>query len=212
MIIAIIKGFIFGLSLAIIAGPSFFALIQTSLKHGFKTGFHFASGIFISDSAWAMLIYWGIFSLIPIHGDKTIASTIASIVGGSVLIIFGIITIYRSKHFVIKNEDADSDKNNVSNYLYVIKGFLMNMLNPAVFIFWVSTDSFANRHFDSNLIAIVFLITILITNYIADIVKSHISHRISRNLEAHWIIRVNRIAGIVLIIIGMYIALEKFIN
>jgi threonine/homoserine/homoserine lactone efflux protein len=207
-IFAIIKGIIFGISLAIMTGPSFFALLQTSIQHGFRKGFNFATGIFLSDFICAMIIYWGLFSLIPMPHNKTLIS----VLGGVILISFGIYTIYRSKHYTIKKNENYDENNSFPPYVYIFKGFFLNTVNPAVYIFWISTDGFANRHFESNLIAIVFLLSILLTVYTTDTIKSYLANKLSTKLESHWIIRINRIAGIILIIIGLYISLEKYIH
>ena len=44
MLEPIVSGFTFGLLLAVMLGPVFFALLQTSLHEGFKAGVHLENG------------------------------------------------------------------------------------------------------------------------------------------------------------------------
>ena len=51
MLEPLLSGITFGLALALMVGPVFFALIQTSLHEGFRAGSFFATGVFISDAS-----------------------------------------------------------------------------------------------------------------------------------------------------------------
>ncbi len=54
----IFSGFTFGLLLAVMLGPVFFTLLQTSLHEGFKAGVHLAIGVLISDATLIALCYF----------------------------------------------------------------------------------------------------------------------------------------------------------
>jgi len=47
---AVFNGVIYGLVLAVLVGPVFFTLIQTSIERGFKSGVYVAIGISLSDA------------------------------------------------------------------------------------------------------------------------------------------------------------------
>ena len=57
---AIFQGLALGLALALSLGPSFFALIQTSTKRGFRPALGLAFGIFLSDVLCVLLAYVGV--------------------------------------------------------------------------------------------------------------------------------------------------------
>ena len=57
---AIFQGLALGFALALSLGPSFFALIQTSTKRGFKPALGLAFGIFLSDVLCVLLAYFGV--------------------------------------------------------------------------------------------------------------------------------------------------------
>ena len=64
MLHLLFEGFVLGLTLAILIGPAFFALVQTSIHRGFKSGFYLALGIFISDITLVFLSYLGASQLV----------------------------------------------------------------------------------------------------------------------------------------------------
>ena len=53
------EGMILGITVAITLGPALFALLQTSVKHGVKTGIFLALGIFTSDLSLVIGFYFG---------------------------------------------------------------------------------------------------------------------------------------------------------
>jgi threonine/homoserine/homoserine lactone efflux protein len=58
------EGIILGLTVAITLGPALFALIQTSIKHGVKTGIFLALGIFLSDLTLVVGCFFGASQII----------------------------------------------------------------------------------------------------------------------------------------------------
>jgi arginine exporter protein ArgO len=54
-----LQGVLLGLTFAVLIGPAFFALIQTSIHRGFRFGFFLAIGIFLSDLVALLVCYFG---------------------------------------------------------------------------------------------------------------------------------------------------------
>ena len=59
----ILNGFISGLILALLIGPVFFTILQTSIERGFPSGAFVAIGVSISDAFYITLAYLGIYKL-----------------------------------------------------------------------------------------------------------------------------------------------------
>src|ERR1035438_4727163 len=91
---ALFEGIILGITVSISVGPAMLALLQTSIKHGIKTGIFLALGIFTSDLMVVIGAYFGA-SRIVMNQDNHL---IFGIIGGSVLIIFGLIQSLRKVH------------------------------------------------------------------------------------------------------------------
>jgi threonine/homoserine/homoserine lactone efflux protein len=191
----VIKGISFGLLLAIMLGPVFFALLQTSLHEGFKAGAYLAFGVFLSDTAVVTLCYTFASFIRMVDSHHTAMSW----VGGILLIGFGVFNFFHK----IKLKEVDDDKKTVHAH-FVLKGFLLNMLNPAVFFFWlgvtslVSTkDGYTRAH------EITFFACTLITVLSTDLLKSFIAHRIKNFLKPNVMTWMNRIIGIILVVFGL---------
>jgi amino acid exporter len=195
MIEPVLSGFVFGLVLAIMLGPVFFALLQTALHEGFKAGVHLAFGVLLSDAACILVAYF-FASQLDLTGKYKLA---VGWIGGLLLIGFGIVNFFRK----VKPKEVDDDRKTV-HAKYVLKGFLMNSLNPAVLLFWVGMLGLIKLKEDYTKVhEVIFFATVLATVFGIDLLKSFIANRISHLLNAsvlHWI---NRIVGSVLIAFGL---------
>src|ERR1051325_2049202 len=132
MLTAIEQGVLFGLVLFISIGPAFFGLIQTSLRYGYGSGIAMAFGIFASDLTYLFLAYFGVSSLLM--NDKY--SLPVGLTGGGLLIAYG---LYQSfKKTVIQNEDGEFvEPKKPTKGSFLLKGFIMNLLNPFVLLLWL---------------------------------------------------------------------------
>ncbi len=211
MLSALINGILLGFALAFLIGPAFFSLIQTSIKHGFRVGVSFALGVFLSDLTWILLTYFGVSSFVNNSDSRVIWITI---IGGVIIIILGVITILKSSK--VKTDYDESKLPQVSNgkhYLYILKGFTLNILNPSVVIYWLMLTSLASTHYSSSKInTFIFLMSIPITVLVTDIIKSFLAHKLKNKLTNKNIILINRIVGGVLIVFGAYLIISKVLK
>ena len=74
-----LQGVLVGLTFAVLLGPAFFSLIQTSIQRGFRSGFFLALGIFISDFSALLLAYFGATQFL---GKDPRENFLFSIIGG----------------------------------------------------------------------------------------------------------------------------------
>ena len=80
-------------------------------------------------------------------------------------------------------------------------GFFMNTLNPAVFIFWLTTSTtFISHTIEQRL---VIFITCLSIVFSGDFLKVMLAGKIRKRLTPHNIHIINRINGIILIGFGI---------
>ncbi|MBI3501939.1 MAG: LysE family transporter [Bacteroidetes bacterium] len=201
---AIAEGIGLGITLAILTGPAFFALLQTSIRNGYKSGIAFAIGVFFSDTTLILLSYLG---ALRIFSDPK-NNFVIGIIGGTILIMFGIFNIFQKHPLDLENGAAVtkiiSSNNHVNLILVALKGFGINLINPFVILFWIGVVSVESTRYEfSHMhVAAVFSAT-LFTVLFTDILKSMGAHKITSVLNPnilHWI---NRIAGVILIISGV---------
>lgn len=196
MIDPILSGITLGLLLAIMLGPVFFALLQTSLHEGFKAGTHLALGVFLSDAAMIGLCYFFAAQLNLLEQNKFTMG----IVGGGLLIGFGVINFFKK----IKVKEIDDEKKTV-HAKFILQGFILNFFNPAVLLFWLSVVGMVSLKEEYNSFhTVVFFISILLTVLSTDLLKSFVSHRIKNLLKANVILWINRIVGLALVGFGAH--------
>ena len=197
MIGIIIKGISFGLILSVAVGPVFFALVKTSLQKGFKAGVCVAIGVSLSDMCYVVLAYFGVSQFF----DNPMVKEQMAFVGGMVIITFGIITIITKP----KGYTNGSEVMTKSNYVkQILKGVLINAINPAVLLFWLGVMSLASVDYDftPNKI-IIFFASILITVFTLDLSKVYLANRL-RNLVTPKVMRwLFLFVGLALIVFGV---------
>lgn len=201
----ITQGILFGLALALMAGPAFFSLIQTSISHGFRKGSHLAIGISISDIIMAFIAWYGLSSLF----ESNHAQKILSICGGIVLLCFGIYTALK-RHVTIP-ENADIDPKSKFHFKYSVKGFIFNIANPTTWMFWLIPIGVASSY-PSTRYQIIFLASILATTLSMDLLKCAISNELKKFMTDRVITYMNRIIGIILILFGIYLICTLFFD
>lgn len=197
---AFFEGILLGLTLALLIGPAFFALLDTSLTRGFKFGVAFAFGIFLSDIFCVLLAYLGVLQII---GNPTYKVEVG-IIGGAILIVFGLFNL-----FYKKATTANTHVYGTSLPVLVVKGFFLNLFNPFAILFWVGVVGFAGTRFEFNKLDIIsFFVGVLLTVLFTDILKSFIARKIKNYLAHHTLSWVNKISGIILIGFGVVLIIR----
>jgi threonine/homoserine/homoserine lactone efflux protein len=144
MLTAIGQGFVFGIALAFSLGPSFFGLIQTSLKRGYKSGIAMALGIFMSDFIYLLLAWFGLSAWLM---DDKYAIPVG-ITGGILLIGYGIYQFVKKTK--VQNVEGEIPEQKNSYGAMALKGFLMNLFNPFVIFLWIGAISLATTKFNND--------------------------------------------------------------
>lgn len=194
---AILQGLILGTVLAIQPGPSFFTLLQTSSKKGFKSGLALAIGIFLSDVICVLLAYLGIAQLFNDPKNKAIIG----LIGGCLLVIFGLFSIIHKKSV---EEEKAIDIKAVNIPLFITKGFFLNLLNPSVIFLWVLWVGAVSSNKDFTKIHIsLFFITTLCIIFFTDVLKAYFADKISKRLSHSILRKISLLLGVILIITGL---------
>ena len=198
---SLLHGVAFGALFVFTIGPTFFAILQSSLSRGFTAGVMTALGISICDISYATLASLGLSSLIE---NETFRWWLA-LIGGLLLFVFGIVSIVRKPQLsTISDEGA---KGGLGKYF--MKGVLINGINPFVVIFWMgiigmSTVNWGYTGWDQHLFIIGMLIMILGT----DITKSFLANRLRTWITMKRITIINKIVGAALILFSLQLFYE----
>ena len=193
----ILKGLTFGLLLSISVGPVLFSIIKQSLNNGHKGGLAFVFGVSASDVSVVLIcnIFTALFNSIKEY------KTPIGIAGCVFLVSMGIYFVFFKK-VKVNEEGKQVLKFRKRDYIKTFfSGYLMNTLNPAIFIFWITTSTAIINHTTQQ--RIIIFSTCLAWMLGTDILKVLLAGKIRNRLTPHNIHIINRINGIILIVFGI---------
>ena len=193
----ILKGLTFGLLLSISVGPVLFSIIKQSLNNGHKGGLAFVFGVSASDVSVVLIcnIFTEFFNSIKEYKTQIgIAGCVFLVSMGIYFVFFKKVKVNEEGKQVLKFRKRDYIKTFFS-------GYLMNTLNPAIFIFWITTSTAIIDHTPRQ--RIIIFSTCLAWMLGTDILKVLLAGKIRNRLTPHNIHIINRVNGIILIIFGI---------
>ena len=199
------------LSLFVNMGPAFITLVQTSLHRGFKSAAWFATGVILND---AMVVTLCILSSVQVVMRTGLEAALASIGAGVILFLFGLFT-YRRKveqrierdEYIEKrtNEVLKKQEDKPAWFVFFAKGFVLNILNPFVWIFWFSAVAIVAGNMGGNKVStIVFFAILLGTTYTLELLKAWGAAKLKVFLTPERTTLINKIAGVLLMFCGLY--------
>lgn len=207
MVSLITQIFIIVLFLTFSFGPAFFALINTGIKHGYKTGAMLATGVVLSDFFLCVLIillvHFGATNII--QDDKT--QRFMGILAGIILIIFG--SLYFRKP--IKKTNDTIEIKTPSTISMLLKGFFLNLLNPAVWFIWLGNVTAVSKSLDYSVIKmLVFFSITLALVWLVELGKISASAKLNKFLTEKIMISINRLTGILLVCFGILLIYKHY--
>ncbi|MBK7213705.1 MAG: LysE family transporter [Bacteroidales bacterium] len=202
-----LQGAILGLTLSVLLGPALFTLLQTSIHRGLKSGLFLAGGIFLSDLSVVYLAFLGALQLI----NQKNTYVIAGVIGGLILIGFGIYTFRRKVHI---DENNNLIEIKVPGPItYILKGYFLNIMNPFVWFFWISAMVGVSANYgDDKHGVMIFFAGTLAAILGSDIFKVFLANKLKQYLKPQMLIRVNHIVGILLVVFGVFLIIRVFIQ
>jgi threonine/homoserine/homoserine lactone efflux protein len=217
MAVSLIEGIILGVTLAFIIGPAFISLIQTSIHRGLRSGLLFALGIALSDLTLVALSYLGAMQFL----DDADNQFYVGIIGGAILIAFGLFTFLKKYKSSNSNEHNHNGRKGIEvrvsitgggEIKHVLKGFFLNILNPFLLIFWIGVMSFVSAKYGVGTKQVVFFFAGAIgAVFITDTIKCFIANHIRKYLNFTILKWVNRSVGLALVIFGVVMFIRVFI-
>ena len=192
-----------GFFTAFIMGPVFWVLLETSITKGFRAAVAFDLGVMLADVCFIAICYFGSIQLLEAEQNKQGLF----VLGGTILLVYGIFSfINRNK----KNKKQPKIKNFKENYLgLAAKGFLLNILNVGVFIFWggvlIVSSPTSGKSFTSF---VLFFSIVILSYFITDLLKISVANRFKNLLTGKGIVIVNSIISLILIISGIVLIIK----
>lgn len=190
------------LSLCLI-GPIFFLLLEISLTKSYSAAITLDFGVICADILYVMIAYYAsqeIEEYIKNHpGLYRIPGFIAGVYG---ILMFS----WKNKHQIF------DQKLSTTNYLSIfMNGFLLNVANVGVIVFWISTVLLIRTQFGySNFVFFLFVSIIFITFIIIDSLKIFLAQMFKNKLTDNVVKNIQKITGIILMIFSVMFFLKSF--
>jgi hypothetical protein len=204
MIEPIIKGLLLGLILSISIGPVIFAILKQSLTNGRRAGYAFVAGVSASDITLLVIcnVFTSLFALLLSH------KTIIAMVGAGFLLLMGLYTLLFKKiqlESMVDEKEKGLRKRALLGIFF--SGYLMNTLNPSVFLFWLAwTAAIGENATESEsptVYKIVVFGTCLLFVLTSDLIKVVLAGALRPRLTEKTLIWINRASGIIILIFSV---------
>ncbi len=193
-------------------GPAFFALINTGIKFGYRTGSFLATGVVMSDLFLCilvcLLVHFGMANLLHSESTQTLFATI----GGGILIVFG--AFFFKKHPVKTDETIEIERNELpSPKLMLLKGFFLNLFNPTVWLLWLANVTAISKTLDYSMLKMMLFFSVILAAVLAvELFKVKLAAKIKHILTDKIMTVVNYITGIALIIFGIILIYNHYFS
>jgi len=196
---------LYGVILAFMVGPVFFTLIETSITKGFTAGVFFDLGALAADIIFIVIALYGTSQILEkVKDDPGIL-----ILGGVVLIAYGVISYIRTAKSFIKiarEHYAVKVKKDLGGLF--LKGFLLNFVNFGVLAGWIATIIMANALTTTQNGVLLFLGTVLVSFFLTDLLKITLAKKLKSKMTPRFIFKTKKWISILIIGFGVLLLVE----
>lgn len=194
---ALAKGIVLGLLLSIAVGPILFTIIKQSINNGVKGGLAFVAGVSLSDVSLAVAANFFTEWATSLLEKRELVGAI----GSFFLISVGIYFVFFKK-IRVTEEGTQQLSFRKRDYLRLfITGFLMNVLNPLIIAFWLTTStSFASDSINDRFFIFAIALALVL---VGDVLKVILANKIRKRLTLRNIQMISKLNGVILIFFGL---------
>lgn len=191
----------FGIILAFTIGPVFFVLLETSATKGFISALVFDLGVIFADVLFIAVAFYSTNKLV----DKIKDDPNFLIFGGMLLVLYGFISFVKTKKsfrsIVREHHRIELPKKDYGKLF--VKGFLLNFINIGVLLGWLGFIVIGTSLTTSENGVMVFISTMLVTYFLADLVKIAAAKRLKNKLTPKRIFKTKKIIAILILAFGI---------
>ena len=207
-----------GFLLSVMVGPVFFVLLETSITKGIRAALALDIGVFISDILYIMFALSFVDQITSINSGEN--KLIFGFIGGSIFIIYGIFYFFKKSKMADLTLEAENKSKEVGaapkDYLLLgLKGFILNIANPAVIFYWLSILSLAAQSVpdntkNPNTWILLFLSILLGTYFGFDVLKVFAAKRLRTLVNQNLLNALNILIGLIFLLTGIFQIIKNF--
>ncbi len=196
---AIVVGIILSL---VLIGPVFFMLLETSVTRGWKAAIALDLGVIIADVLCISVAYFG---------SKDLAGKIKEepsifIFGGFFILIYGLVMYISKPNVRLRNVNIV----NRNYFKTFMNGFLLNILNIGVIVFWFFIVSTVVIQYPREEDALLYMAIVLTTFFSLDLLKIFLAQKVKDSFTVRRIFYFKKTIGFILMIFGIIVILKGF--
>ncbi|MBK8880989.1 MAG: LysE family transporter [Bacteroidales bacterium] len=201
----LLKGILLGLAVSMPLGPIGIILINRTIKRGFLSGFFSGLGLGTADTLLAVLSALGFTVIIGFIQEERFIITIIS---GVIVIAVGIKVLFSNPVKDFRDRDR-SEKSLWRDYYSV---FVLSISNPYTILIFVAFFSgiHINGRVRPELVPFFLIPGVFLGAMSWWFSLSYFLSRFKKKIRLRAIVRINRVGGIVIILIGILLLLSVF--
>ncbi|QHN65264.1 LysE family translocator [Bergeyella cardium] len=200
----IFSAVVMGIMLSLIfIGPIFFLLIETSFSRGARHALALDLGVIFADILCIVAAYFASGNLVTLIGKHPEFYRITAFI----VFIYGVYMMVSRTKMHIPGESKMVNKNYLTTFF---NGFLFNILNIGVVLFWLITViSVRNSYPDTE--NFILYIAIVIAVYLSiDLIKIFLAKMFHHKLTEKVANSIRKGVGVILILFSIIIFLQSF--
>lgn len=158
----------------------------------------------------------GIGAAVGAIGITLVSAIVVSLLVNTVPVMINIIYFIGSIYIIFKGcqtitSNAGTQKKLADNSAF-LSGFQVNLLNPKMWVFYLTVLPIYMSDETSYFVSLIYLgLITLVINFIADITYAFTSDYFFKNSSEKTKSVINKVSGISLLLIGLYLFVSKFI-
>ncbi|SMD38852.1 Threonine/homoserine/homoserine lactone efflux protein [Reichenbachiella faecimaris] len=202
--IAYLIGLSAGLVPALSTGPVFLTLVQHAIDHGFRKAVYFIAGVALTDTSIILLTWLG---LSQISGGSEPPAQL-SIGGGILLILFGLIFIFKKES---EQQPVETSSTHLQKFGLFTQAIMLNAINPIIWGFWAAISNYAIAEFNDTTSELLFFAGVLNMVWITDVLKAYYAQNLNKYLNERFKKYLRIGIGLVLAVLGAKLLVEYYL-
>ncbi|MDO5616242.1 MAG: LysE family transporter [Cruoricaptor ignavus] len=204
MLELIISAIALGLMLSLVfIGPIFFLLIETSFSRGPKHALALDVGVVLADILCITAAYFASKDIVHLIDEYPGFYRITAFI----VFIYGIFMMVTKTKMHLPGEQKFINQNYIKTFF---NGFLFNLLNVGVILFWLVTVISVRNQYPDKEDFFLYIILVIATYLVIDLIKIFLAKQFHKKLTQNVANLIRRGVGVILILFSFFIFLQSF--